>query len=177
MARLAGLCALAVCVLAASAGATIFPGKSQALMPTLKEIGFTHVLAFKPAKKPPATLAQGYKNGVSALVQKGTTASPTEAVVTAYVYSSTAAATLAWKHACAKCKTVSAPQGLRLKAEAGTSNNLPTLHEVSACGNVYLDVIEQGPESASKLDSDVAKITSAVYARAIHGGLSSCTAK
>jgi hypothetical protein len=177
MARLAGVFALVACVLAAGAAAAIFPGKSQALMPTLKEIGFTHVLAFQPAKKPPATLLQGYKNGVSALIQKGTTTSPIEAVVTAYVYSSTAAATLAWKHACAKCKTVSAPAGLRLKAEAGTSNKLPTLHEVSACGNVYLDVIEEGSESASKLDADVAKITNAVYTRAIHGGLSSCAAK
>jgi hypothetical protein len=177
VARLAGTCVLAVCVLAASAAAAIYPGKSQALMPTLKEIGFTHVLNFQPAKKPAAALAPGYKNGVSALIEKGPTTSPIEAVVTAYVYSSTAAATRAWRHACGKCRTVSAPGGLHVKAEARTSNKLPTLHEVSACGNVYLDVVEVGSESVSKLDADVAKITNAVYTRAFHGGLSSCTAK
>ncbi len=162
MARLAGVCILAVLVLAAGASAAIYPGTSQ---------------AFKPAKKPVAALLKGYKNGVVALYAKGTTKAPVNALATVYVYSSTAAARLAWKHACSKCTTQAAPQGLKVKAEAGTSNGQPTLHTVSTCGNVYLDVIEQGSQSALKIDTDVAKITNAVLTRAIHGGLSSCSAK
>ena len=177
MARLAGLFAVVACVLASAAAASIYPGTSQALLPVAKEIGFTRVLVALPAKKPVAALTRGYKNGATALYQKGTTKVPTEALATAYIYSSTANAMLAWKNACSKCKVVSAPAGFRLKAEAGTSKGQPTLHEVTACANVYLDVFEQGPTTVSKLDLDLAKITNAVYARATHGGMSSCTAK
>jgi len=49
MARLAGLCVLAACALAGTAAASIYPGKSQVLMPTQKEIGFPNLLAFQPA--------------------------------------------------------------------------------------------------------------------------------
>jgi hypothetical protein len=177
VARVVGLCLLAACVLAVTAGAAIYPGKSQALMPTPAEVGFTHLLAFQPAKKPAAALTRGYKNGVSALLQKGTTKAPIEAVVTVYVYASTAAAKNAWQSTCSKCKIVSAPQGIRLKAEAGTLNKLPALREAAVCGNVYLDTTEEGPETAAKLASDVAKVTNGVFTRAIAHGLSSCTAK
>ncbi len=169
--------AVLACLLTGTAAASIYPDTSQALMPTPKEIGFTHLLAFQPAKKPSAAFAQGYKNGVSALYQKGTTKAPTEAVATAYVYSSTADAKLAWQRTCSKCKTESAPAGLRLKVEAGTRSGVLTLHEATTCGNVFLDLTEAGPQSASKLDTDVAKITNAVYTRAMAHGLSSCTAK
>jgi hypothetical protein len=146
-------------------------------MPTQKEIGFPNLLVFKPAKKPAAAFFAGYKNGVSAIFEKGKTSNPIEVVITIYVYSSTADAKLAWQNSCSTCKTLSAPAGLRLKAEGGTSNKLPRLHEVTTCGNVYLDVTEQGSESAAKLDSDVAKVANAVYTRATHTGLSSCTTK
>ena len=173
----AAVAIFAFLVLAATAAAATYPGKSQALMPGQKEIGFTTLVLFKPAKKPPATLLKGYKNGVAALFEKGTKTAPVEVVVTVYVYSSTADATLAWTHACSKCKIESAPRGIRLKAEAGTSSGLPTIHEVSRCGNVYLDLLEASAESASKIDTDLATVTNAVYVRAIHGGLSSCTSK
>jgi hypothetical protein len=177
VARLVGLCLLAACALASAAAASTYPGTSKALMATPKEIGFTHLLAFRPAKKPAATLAQGYKNGVTGLFEKGPTTAPVEVAATVYVYSTSADAKLSWQHSCSKCTTVSAPQGILLKAEAGTSNKVPTLHEVTVCGNVYLDVLEEGTESAAKLDGDVAKVTDAIYSRAIHTGLSSCTTK
>ena len=168
--------AVAACLLAGTAAASPYPGSSQALMPTLKEIGFTQLVLFKPAKKPAAALANGYKNGVAALYQKGTLKVPIQAVATIYVYSSTADATVAWRHACSTCHSEAGPAGLRLKAEEGTSSGVLTLHEVTACGNVYLDVIV-GSESVAKLDNDAAKITNAVYSRAIAHGLSSCTSK
>ena len=176
MARLVAVCALTACVLAGTAAASLYPGKSQPLMPTPKEIGFTQLVLFKPAKTPTAALAKGYKNGVSALYQKGTVKVPVQAVATIYVYSSAADAKVAWQHACSQCKIASAPAGLRLKAAAGTSSGVLTLHEVTMCGNVYLDAIVGG-ESAAKLDTDAAKITNVVYARAIARGLSSCTSK
>jgi hypothetical protein len=168
---------IAFLMLTGIAAAKIYPGTSQALMPSQREIGFMTLVLFKPAKTPSAALRKGYKNGVGALFEKGTKTAPVNVVITVYVYSSTASATLAWTHACSKCKVESAPQGIKLKAEAGTSSGLPSLHEVSRCGNVYLDVLEAGAESVSKLDSDVATVTNAVYVRAIHGGLSSCTTK
>ena len=177
MARLTIFCAVAACVFASVAAAGIYPGKSQALMPAPKEVGFTNMLAFQPAKKPKAALSRGYKNGVVGIFQKGTTTAPTETVITAYVYTSSANALLAWKNACTKCKVVSAPAGLKLKAEAGTSNGQPTLHEITVCANVYVDVVEQGKVKTLTLDTDVAKSTNAVYQRAVHGGLSSCSAK
>jgi len=177
MARVTAVFLAVACVLAAAASASIYPGKSQALMPTLKEIGFTQLVTFQPTKKPAAALAKGYKNGVVALYQKGTQKVPIQSVATVYVYSSTANARLAWNHACAKCKTQAAPAGLRLKAQAGTSAGMPVIHEVTVCANVYLDVVVQGKESALKLDTDAAKITNAVLTRATHTGLSSCSAK
>jgi hypothetical protein len=177
VARVLALCALAACAFAVTAGAAIYPGKSQGLMPTPAEIGFTHLLAFKPAQKPVAALNHGYKNGVSGLFQKGTTKAPIEVVVTVYVYSSTAAAKLAWQKSCTKCTVVSAPLGIRLKAQAGTLNKLPALREVSVCGNVYLDATEEGSGTTAKLDADVAKVVNGVFGRAVAHGLSSCTAK
>ena len=162
---------------AAVASAAIYPGKSNALAPEAKEIGFQNVLQAVLAKKPKAPLSVGWKNGVVVIYQKGGTKTPTEAAATIYVYTSSAKAFTAWQKACAKCKTQSAPAGLKMKAEAGTSNGQLTLHEVTRCANIYLDVIEQNPGNVTTLDSDVAKITNAVFTRATHSGLSSCTAK
>jgi hypothetical protein len=160
-----------------AAAASIYPGTAQKLAPPQNEIGFTTVVSFQKAKTPKGALAKGYKQGVAALYEKGTAKKPVEAVATIYVYKSAAAATAAWKVSCAKCKVEKAPSGLRLKAEAGTNNGLPTLNEVTACSNVLLDVIESSTEKASAIDSDVIKITNAVYSRALASGLSACTAK
>src|SRR4029079_5733698 len=108
LARMKLVLAVAVVVgaFAAVAAAADHPGKAQALMPTPKEIGFTQVLQFKPAKKPAAKLAGGWRSGVAAIFAKGTTKAPTEAVATIYLYSSAAAAKTAWQRACPTCKHV-----------------------------------------------------------------------
>jgi len=164
-------------VSAGTAAAAIYPGSAQKLAPTQQEIAFTTLVSFQKAKTPKGALAKGYKQGVAGLYEKGTAKKPVEALVTIYVYSSAAAAKAAWTASCAKCKVEKAPAGLVLKAEAGTNSGLPALHEITACSNVYLDVLEISSEKAATIDSDVVKITNEVYVRALHQGLSSCTAK
>jgi len=119
----------------------------------------------------------GYKNGVSAIFEKGKTSNPIEVVITIYVYSSTADAKLAWQHACSTCKTEPTVKGILLKAAPGTSKGVLTVEEVTTCGNVWVEVFGAGPESAAKLGADAGVITASVYDRAIAHGLSSCTAK
>jgi hypothetical protein len=169
--------AVAACLLTGTAAASPYPGSSQALMPTQKEIGFPNLLAFKPAKKPAATFLTGYENGVSAIFEKGKTSNPIEVVITVYVYSNSADAKLAWQHACSACKTEPTLKGISLKVAAGKSNGVLTVEEVTTCGNVWLEVFAAGPESAAKLGADAGGITAKVYDRAIAHGLSSCTSK
>ena len=169
--------AVAACLLAGTAAASPYPGSSQALMPTQKEIGFPNLLAFKPAKKPVATFLQGYKNGVSAIFERGKTSNPTEVVITIYVYSSTADAKLAWQHACSTCTTQRAVKGISLKVAVWKTNGVPTVEEVTSCGNVWVETFVAGPESAAKLGAAAGGIPAKVYDRAIARGLSSCTSK
>ena len=173
---LAAVVALAL-VTAGTAAAAIYPGTAQKLAPTPQEIGFAVIVSFQKAKTPAGALAKGYRQGVAGLYEKGTAKKPAEAVATIYVYSSAAAAKAAWTASCAKCKVEKAPGGLTLKAEAGTNSGLLTLHEVTTCSNVYLDVIESSAETAKVIDNDVVTITNQVYVRALHQGLSACTAK
>ena len=169
--------AVAACLLTGTAAASIYPGTSQALMPTQKEIGFPNLLAFKPAKKPAALFLTGYKNGVSAIFEKGKASNPIEVVITVYVYSNAADAKLAWQHACSTCKTQPTLKGISLKVAAGKSNGVLTVEEVTTCGNVWLEVFAAGPEAAAKLGADAGGISAKVYDRAIAHGLSSCTSK
>ena len=169
--------AIAAFLLAGAAAASPYPGSSQALMPTQKEIGFPNLLAFKPAKKPAATFLQGYKNGVSAVFERGKTSNPTEVVITIYVYSSRADAKLAWQHACSTCATQPAVRGISLKVVVGKSHGVPTVEEVTSCGNVWVETFVAGPESAAKLGAAAGGIPAKVYDRAVAHGLSSCTAK
>ncbi|HEY3921142.1 MAG TPA: hypothetical protein VGL76_03415 [Gaiellaceae bacterium] len=173
---LAAVVALSL-VAAGTAAAAIYPGSAQKLAPPPSEIAFTTLVKFAKTTTPKGALAKGYKQGVAAFYEKGTAKKPVEAVATIYVYSSAAATKAAWTSSCAKCKVEKAPAGLRLKAEAGTNSGLPALHEITTCSNVYLDVLEISSEKAAAIDNDVVKITNAVLVRALHSGLSSCTAK
>src|SRR5689334_23692785 len=108
MARIGSLAVVTVlsCVFAAGAAARDYHGKAQALMPTPKEIGFSQVLQFKPAKKPTSNLKSGWQAGVAAIYAKGKAKSPVEAVATVYVYSGAPAAKTALQHACPNCPHV-----------------------------------------------------------------------
>lgn len=160
-----------------AAAGKLYPGGAQALAPTPSEVGFAKLVGFERAKEPVAILRRGYRSGVVAWYQKGSAKVLTQAVATIYVYTTTATATRAWSRACSTCTREPAPGGLHAKAEAGTTGGVTTLHLVAACGNVYLDVVELDPPSPAAADTDVARITNAVYARATHFGLSSCAAK
>jgi hypothetical protein len=165
--------AVVVGAFAAVAAAADYPGKAQALMPTPKEIGFAQVLQFKPAKKPAAKLAGGWRSGVAAIFAKGTTKAPTEAVTTIYLYSSAAAAKTAWQRSCPTCKHVLV-QGVQLRYQSGTSNGGPTFQDYTVCHNVYASVVTVGSESRSKLANDAGTIAGWVYKRALGMGMSPC---
>jgi len=170
---------LAVAGVAQGAAAKLYPATSQDLAPTAGEIGFTTVAAFAKAKHPTGALSPGYKSGVSAIYTKGTATSPNEALVDIYVYKTPADALRSWKYTCAKCKVASAPDGLHFKGEVGTSTtkSMFELIAVDTCANVYFEISVTGTEAATKLETDNATIASAIYTRALHFGLSSCTAK
>jgi len=168
---------LALAGVAHGAASKLYPGTAQELAPTASEIGFPTVAAFAKAKHPAGALSPGYKNGVSVIYTKGTTKSPNEALVDIYVYKTSADALRSWKYTCAKCKVAPAPDGLHFKAEAGTSKNMFELNAIDTCANVYFEISVEGTEAVAKLETDNATIASAIYTRAIHFGLSSCTAK
>ena len=163
--------------LAGPAAAADYSGKAQALAPLLKEIGYTHLLRFQPAKAPPAALATGYKEGVAAIYHKGTTKAPIEAVATIYVYATAAAAKLAWQHACPTCTGHVVTQGVQMKFVGVTQAGVLTFTNVTTCRNIYVAVVTAGSESASKLANDAGSIAGRTYVRAIHSGMSACTAK
>ena len=77
----------------------------------------------------------------------------------------------------AKGAVQAAPADMRVKAEAGKAKGVPIVHIVSTCSNVYVDAVVQGKQPAATLDRDIARILNAVYTRARHFGLSSCTAR
>jgi hypothetical protein len=158
---------------AAVAAAADYHGKAQALMPTPKEIGFSQVIQFQPAKKPAAKLAGGWQSGVAAIFAKGTTKAPTDAVATIYLYSSAAAAKTAWQRACPSCKHVLV-QGVQLRYQSGTANGVPTFRNYTVCHNVYASVVTEGSESPSTLANDAGAIAGWVYKRALGMGMSAC---
>lgn len=167
-------------LLAGSAGAAagkLYTASSQDLAPTAAEIGYSAVAEFHKAKHPTGALSPGYETGVSVIYSKGTSKSPVSALAIIYVYKTPADAARSWKYTCAKCKTSSAPDGIHFKAEAGTTSGFLTINAIDTCSNVYFDISIEGSEGAAKLETDDATIASAIYKRAIHFGLSSCTAK
>jgi hypothetical protein len=176
-ALVAAALSLALVSVAQGATAKLYPGSSQDLAPTASEIGFTTVAAFSKAKHPTGALSPGYKSGVSAIYTKGTAKAPNEALAIIYVYKTAADALRSWKYTCSKCKVGNAPDGLHFKAEAGTSSSLLVLKAIDTCANVYFNISIEGSEGATKLESDDATIASAIYERALHFGLSSCSAK
>jgi hypothetical protein len=169
--KLAFSLAVLACVFAAVATARDYPGKAQALMPTPKEIGYSQVIEFRPAKRPAATLAQGWQSGVAAIFAKGATA---EAVATIFLYSNNAAATTAWRHACPTCAHVLV-KGVQMRYQAGSANGAPAFRNYTVCHNVYASVVTVGSESAAKLANDAGTIAGWIYKRAMGMGMSACT--
>jgi hypothetical protein len=162
------------CVFVAVATASDYRGKAQALMPTPKEIGYSQVIEFRPAKRPAAKLAQGWQSGVAAIFAKGTTKAPTEAVATIYLYASGAAARTAWQRACPTCAHVLV-KGVRMRYQAGRANGTLSFRNYTVCHNVYASVVTAGSESSSKLANDAGTIAGWVYKRAMGMGMSACT--
>jgi len=162
------------CVLPGAAAAGDYHNTAQALMPTPQQVLFTHVLEFKPAKKPAAKLAGGWRSGVAAIFQKGTTKAPVEAAVTAFIYATAADAKTAWQNACPKCGHMRV-NGIQFRYEAGKQNGLDVVELFTACRNVYTSVITEGSESQRKLVGDAELIGFAIYKRANHFGMSACT--
>jgi hypothetical protein len=161
------------CVFAATAAARDYHGQARALMPTPKEVGYTQLLQFRPAKKPAAKLAQGWQAGVAAIYAKGTTKAPIEAAATVYVYTSAAVASTALQHACPKCSHTRA-KGIQMRFEANTANGTTIVQTFMTCHNVYANVLTTGSETATKLATDAGVIGLAVYRRATHFGMSAC---
>lgn len=173
MKLLLGLTALA-CVLAAGAAAADYRKTAQALMPTPQQVGFAHVLEFKRAKKPVAKLAQGWKSGVAAIFQKGTTKAPTEAAITASVYATAGDSKTAWVNACPKCPHMRL-RGVQLRYTAvKTTAGLDVIELFTTCHNVYTAVVTEGSESRTRLVGDAELIGFAIYKRAVHFGMSAC---
>ena len=174
MARLtcAFLAVALACALAATASAADYHGKSQALMPTPKEIGFTQLIQFRRAKKPAAPLARGFKEGVAALYAKGTAKAPVEAAATVYVYATPAAAKTAWLRACPACPHVLV-KGVQMRYQARRVNGTTAFQDFTVCRNVYVNAVTAG-EPAAKLAADAGTIAGAVYRRAAHFGMSRC---
>src|SRR5439155_25812386 len=116
--KFAFLFAALACVFAAAAAASDYRGKAQALMPTPKEIGYSQVIEFQPAKRPAAKLARGWQSGVAAIFAKGTTKAPAEAVATIYLYANGATAKTAWQRACPSCAHVLV-KGVQMRYQTG----------------------------------------------------------
>lgn len=172
--KLALSLAVLACVFAAVATASDYRGKAQALMPTPKEIGYSQVIEFRPAKRPAAKLAQGWQSGVAAIFAKGTTKAPTEAVATIFLYTNAASAKTAWRRACRTCAHVLV-KGVQMRYEAARANGTPAFRNFTVCHNVYASVVTAGTESASKLATDAGTIAGWVYKRAMGMGMSACT--
>jgi hypothetical protein len=176
VARLKCVCAAAaalVCAIAGPAAAGDYNGQVRALMPTPKEIGFTQLLAFKPAKKPATALTKGWKSGVGAIYAKGTTKAPVEAAATVYVYASAANAKSASQHACKKCPHMIA-KGIQMRYAATKTKGIVTVQTFMVCRNVYANTVTTGAESPTKLASDAGLIGLAIFNRAAHFGMTAC---
>jgi hypothetical protein len=159
---------------AVAAAGKDYPGTSQKLAPTLTEIGFSSLVSFKPAKKPVAAEAQGFKSGAVAFYQKGTLKKPIQTVVTIYVYSNAADAKLAYTHSCSSaCPTPMTTHGIQIKAGSSTANRITTLTLVSNCRNVYV-AIAIANEALKSLYNDAGVIAGQVYNRAVGQGMSAC---
>ena len=158
---------------AAVAAAADYRGKAQALMPTPKEIGYSQVIEFQPAKRPAAKLARGWQSGVAAIFAKGTTKAPAEAVATIYLYANGATAKTAWQRACQSCAHVLV-QGVQMRYQGGTANGTAAFRNWTVCHNVYASVVTAGSESASKLATEAGTIAGWVYKRALGTGMSAC---
>jgi hypothetical protein len=171
--RRAGAAVAVACALAPAAGAADYRGQARALMPAPKEIGFTKLLAFQPAKRPAGKLARGWKAGVAALYAKGAAKTPTEAAATVYVYASGAAATAALRSACTNCVGVIL-QGIDLRVQAGKERGATVIQTYATCRNVYVNAVTTGPETATRLSADAGLIVLGVYRRAVHFGMSAC---
>jgi hypothetical protein len=150
-----------------------YPGTSQKLAPTLTEIAFSSLVSFKPAKKPVAAEAKGFKNGAVAFYQKGTLKKPIQTIVTIYVYSSAADARLAYTHSCSSCLTPMTTHGIQIKAGSSTANGITTMTLVSNCRNVYV-AIAIADEALKALYNDAGVIAGQVYNRAVGQGMSAC---
>ena len=158
---------------AVAAAGKDYPGTSKKLAPTLSEIGFSSLISFKPAKTPVAAEAKGFRNGAVAFYQKGTLKKPIQTIVTIYVYSSAAAAKVAYTHSCSTCVTPLTTHGIVIKAGSSTANGITTLTLVSNCRNVYV-AIAIADEALKALYNDAGMIAGQVYNRAIGQGMSAC---
>jgi hypothetical protein len=170
--RVAAVLAFA-CVLAGTATAGDYHNTAQALMPTPSQVAFSQVLGFKPAKKPTGAVGRGWKSGVAAIFQKGSTKAPVDAAISAYIYTNAGAARAAWQNACTKCphKLI---EGIQVRYAAGKQNGSDVFELLTACHNVYTNVLTEGSESQAKLVGDAELIAFAIYKRAEHFGMSNC---
>jgi hypothetical protein len=171
--RRLGAVAVLACVLAGAAAAGDYHNTAQALMPTPQQVSFAQVIEFKKAKQPAAKLARGWKSGVAAIFEKGTTKAPVEAAITAFIYASAADAKTAWLNACPKCAHMLV-NGIQFRYAAGKQNGLELVELFTACRNVYTNVVTEGSESQTKLVGDAELIGFAIYKRANHFGMSAC---
>lgn len=158
---------------AVAAAGKDYPGTSQKLAPTLTEIGFSSLVSFKPAKKPVAAEAQGFKSGAVAFYQKGTLKKPIQTIVTIYVYSSAADAKLAYTHSCSSCVTPMTTHGIVIKSGSSTANGITTVTLVSNCRNVYV-AVAIADEALKSLYNDAGVLVGQVYNRAVGQGMSAC---
>jgi hypothetical protein len=164
----------AACVFASAALGGDYKNTAQALMPTPQQVKFAHVLEFKKAKKPAAKLARGWKSGVAAIFQKGTSKAPVDAAITAFIYANAADATTAWSNACPKCAHTKVG-GIQIRYIAGkSSSGIPVVQLFGACRNVYTTVVTEGSETQTKLVGDAELIVFGIYKRANHFGMSAC---
>lgn len=175
MARMTLLAAAgAACVFAAAALGGDYKNTAQALMPTPQQVRFAQVLEFKKAKKPAAKLAKGWKSGVAAIFQKGTSKAPVDAAITAFIYATAADASTAWTKACPKCPHMKV-SGVQIRYIAGkSSSGIPVVQLFGACRNVYTTVVTEGSETQTKLVGDAELIVFGIYKRANHFGMSAC---
>ena len=154
---------------AAFAGATGFNGTAQQLAPPAPQSGFTHVLASRPAKQPRGAIGAGFKSGWAVIYQKGTTASPVEAVLSVYVYKNAAEAKTAYTKTCTSCSAHVVARGVSLKFGGGSA-----VQAVAACRNVFASVVADGRESTEKLVHDAGFLAGVVFGRAVGLGMPSC---
>jgi hypothetical protein len=175
VAKLRVVCAVAVlaCTVTGAAAAADYHGQIRALMPTPKEIGFTRLIAFKPAKKPAVALRRGWKGGVAAIYAKGTTKALVEAAATVYVYASAADASSASQRSCPKCPHTRA-RGIQMRYAATKTRGIVTVQTFMVCHNVYANTVTTGAEAPTKLATDAGLIGLAIFNRAVHFGMTVC---